>query len=72
MEFTYSIISWFYQYQEEHPLPLPSVLKTQTFQEAIPHSQVSPTDKIHQLMFKNQELNCHFPEEIYISSVLPT
>jgi hypothetical protein len=71
-EFTYPSISHFYQCQEERPLPPPPVPKTQTFQEAIPWSRVSPTNKIHQLMFENQELNCHFLEKIYVSSVLPT
>ena len=51
---------------------MPPIQETQTFQEAIPRSQVSPTEEVHQLTFKNQELNCHFPEEIYVSSVLPT
>jgi hypothetical protein len=71
MEFTYPSISRFYQRPEERPLPTPPIHETQTFQEAIPCSRVSSTDEIHQLTFENQELNCHFPEEIYISSVLP-
>jgi hypothetical protein len=68
MEFIYPSISHFYQYQEEHPLlPLP-ILENQTYQKAIPHSQVSSQNEIHQLTFENQKLNCHFLEEIYVSN----
>jgi hypothetical protein len=63
----YPSISHFYQC----PLPTPPIQETQTFQEANPQSRTSLANEIHQLTFENQELNCHFPEEIYVSSVLP-
>ena len=65
----YSSISRFYRNRE--PTPEPRHVSWTPARDNLPHvpyNQVS----VHQIPVQTQDLHCHYPEEIFVSSVLPT
>jgi hypothetical protein len=65
-------------YRESRPLPpLPQIIPVPLVQPnqqpiAEPKYRPSPQEEVHQVTRPSEGLFCGFPEEIYISSVLPT
>src|SRR5712671_4472810 len=65
----YSLISRFYNNHE--PTPESRHVSLAPARDNLPHvpsNQVS----VHQIPVQIQDLHCHYPEEIFLSSVLPT
>ena len=58
----YPSISRFYSPQNVSLLPN---------RDTLPHRE-PPQEDLHRILVQSQELHCHFPEEIFLSSVLPS
>jgi hypothetical protein len=63
-------------YREDCPLPsLPQISPvpvTPTTEPTGTSYRPSPQEEVHQVTFPSEEFYCRLPEEVYVSSVLPT
>jgi hypothetical protein len=68
---TYPSINRFYR-QPERPLPPTPQEPVEIRGQVTSAYRASPQEEVHQITPPHQELYCYYPEEIYLSSVLPT
>ena len=60
------------RFYQENPLPAPPPPQLQEVRRTQPSRRTTPPEEVHQIPVVTQDSYPYFPEEIFLSSVLPT